>query len=167
MCIATCTLLLSLLNLSKYLKSANVNAAAAIIIMPMISISPYQYTAGVQLLTLTSTPISEGDHLIACPGTSITITCSATQVNLLAWFSMPGSLVHNFVPNDYNTDDARVVKGSYTLTLVEATNVSGSKGNLISDLMTLVNGITNGMVVTCQTLSTQKSVTIYKKGELL
>ena len=120
-----------------------------------------------QPLTLSSTLISEGDRLIACPDTAITITCSATQVSLLAWFSMPGSLVHGFVPNDYDTDDARVVKDSYTLTLVEATNVSESIGDLISDLTTLVNDITNGTIVTCKTLSTQKSLTVYKKGTLV
>ena len=120
--------------------------------------------AGVQLLTLSSTPISEGDRLIACPGTAITITCSATQVTSLAWCSMPGSLVYGFIPND---DEPTVVIGDYTLTLVETTNVSGNVADLISDLKVMIDDIANGTIITCKPDFTQKSLTIYKKSKLL
>ena len=120
--------------------------------------------AGVQLLTLSSTPKSEGNHLIACPGTAIAITCSATQVTSMSWRSMPGSLVHSFVPNDYNTNDAKVVIDDYTLTLVETTNVSGNVADLISDLKVMIDDIANGTIVTCKAES-QKSLTIYKESK--
>ena len=98
-----------------------------------------------QHLTLSSTPISEGDHLIACPGTAITITCSATQVTSLSWRSMPGSLVYGFIPND---DEPTVVSGDYTLTLVETTNVNGNVADLISDLKVMIDDIANGTIIT-------------------
>ena len=124
----------------------------------------YGLAAGVQPLTLSSTPISEGDRLIACPGTSITITCSATQVASLSWLSMPGSLVHGFIPND---DEPTVVIDEYTLTLLEVTNVNGNVADLISDLEVMIDNIVNGTIITCKPDFTQKSLTIYKESKWL
>ena len=87
---------------------------------------------------------------MACPDTAITITCSATQVDTLSWHSMPGSLVHSFVRNDYNTDDGEVVIDEYTLTLVEVTNVNGNIADFISDLEVMIDDIVNGTIVTCK-----------------
>ena len=124
----------------------------------------YGPAAGVQLLTLSSTPASEGNHLMACPDTAVTITCSATQVDTLAWRSMPGSLVHGFIPSHYNTDDGEVVIDEYTLTLVKVTNVNGNVADLISDLEVMIDDIVNGTIVTCKAES-QKSLTIYKESK--
>ena len=62
---------------------------------------------------------------------------------------MPGSLVYGFIPND---DELTVVIGyySYTLTLVETTNVNGNVADLISDLKVMIDDIVNGTIITCK-----------------
>ena len=72
--------------------------------------------SGVQGLSLSSIPGSEGDHLIACPHTSVIVNCTATQVTTLTWRDQNGQ-IDVFIPSDITTEERRVhERGPYTLT---------------------------------------------------
>ena len=110
---------------------------------------------------------SEDNFIVACPGTNVTVTCSAIQVGLLRWISTFGPLDYSFIPNYYATDRTRVVNNPFTLTLVNATSANGSVADLTSALEVKVNDIYNGTMITCQTFPEEisKSLTIFKKSK--
>ena len=48
---------------------------------PLLCVSNKYYVVGVDCFSLSSSPISSDDgHIIACPHTTVTLTCTATYV---------------------------------------------------------------------------------------
>ena len=77
---------------------------------------------GVQGLSLSSKPVSDGSHITVCPHTSVILNCTATQVATLTWHDQNGQIAL-FAPTDIDTEALRVREvGPYTLTLVAVDN---------------------------------------------
>ena len=120
--------------------------------------------------SLSSSPSSEDGHVRVCPGTTVTLTCTASQVRILTWLQEPNQELHPFFPDDYETEGNRVVvEGPYTLTLVAVTNVSGTTADFTSTLETMVDDVEDGTSITCDVLSDKSHLTISKiaSNELL
>ena len=49
----------------------------------------YLWFAGVHCLSLFSSPSSEDGQVTVCPGTTVTLTCTASQVEILTWIQEP------------------------------------------------------------------------------
>ena len=63
---------------------------------------------GVECFSLSSSPISsEEGHIIACPHTTVTLTCTATQVGSMTWRYQ--DLVHTFLSHHIENEQTRVV----------------------------------------------------------
>ena len=126
-------------------------------------------TGGVSGLLLTSSMLSEGDHVSVCPNTNITFTCTATSIFALVWYAKP-------LLNEQNTQSLSirrdpgfsfVVEDTFTMTVESIENVtaSGDQGDLTSTLNMVVNDrIPNRTNVTCKTPSKIASLIILRKG---
>ena len=113
---------------------------------------------------------SEDRHVTACPGTTITFTCSDTEVIGMTWFALPllnednspglGSLAE--------IGDPVVVEDVFTITLVAREELMGDfRGNYTSTLNVVVNDtIQNGTNVTCFTPNVA-SILIIIQGKVL
>ena len=64
--------------------------------------------SGVHSLSLSSSPPSEDGHVRVCSGTTVTLTCTASQIEVLAWRQDQDD-IHPFFPDDYETEENRVV----------------------------------------------------------
>ena len=90
-------------------------------------IKPYSTYAGVSGFSLSPSPSSEDGQVTVCPDTTVTLTCTASQVEILTWIQEPDQQLRSFVPADVESEVTRVVEeGPYTLTLVAVDSVSGT-----------------------------------------
>ena len=118
--------------------------------------------AGVNCLSLSSFPSSEDGHVKVCNGTTVTLTCTASQIEVLAWLQDQDD-IHPFFPDDYETEGNRVVvRSPYTLTLVAVTNVNGTTADFTSTLETMVDDIEDGTNIACNTFVEEAHLTISK-----
>ena len=117
------------------------------------------FGAGSKALTLTSIPVSEGENISACSGTTVIVTCSATQVGGLRWTHLPGSRIFALIDNG-----TTAVIAPYTVSLVNAKARNKNSADLVSVLEVMINDLRNG-TITCQALpnTTSKSLTLYKE----
>ena len=122
------------------------------------------YCAGSKALTLTSIPVSESENISACSGTTVIVTCSATQVGGLKWTHLPGSRIFTLIDNG-----TTAVIAPYTVSLVNATARNKNLADLVSVLEVMINDLRNGTTITCQALPnmTSKSLTLFKEGKCL
>ena len=109
----------------------------SITIIMLISLS-ILCVVGVDCFSLSSSPLSsEEGHIIACPHTTVTLTCTATQVGSMTWFENNREM-HVFSPSDYDSEETRVVyDDSYTLTLIAVDNIITTDGHEIGDFIAL------------------------------
>ena len=119
--------------------------------------------AGANGFSLSSSPSSEDGHVRLCPGTTLTLTCTASQIQILTWKQEPNQELHIFFADDYETEENRVVvEGPYTLTLVAVTNVNGATADFTSTLETMVDDIEDGTSITCNVFDVQDLLIISK-----
>ena len=103
-----------------------------------------------ECFSLSSSPISsEEGHIIACPHTTVTLTCTATQVGSMTWRYQ--DLVHIFLSHHIENEQTRVVHDDpYTLTLISVDNIiTTGIGDFTSTLEVMVDDIDNGTDITC------------------
>ena len=116
--------------------------------------------------SLSSSPSSEDGQVTVCPGTTVTLTCTASQVALLTWIQEPDQELRLFVPADYESEERRVIeRGPYTLTLVAVDNVSGSFADIISTLEVMVDDIEDGTTIACDVFDDEDQLTISKTSK--
>ena len=121
------------------------------------------YYSDVDGFSLSSSPSSEDGHVRVCPGTTVTLTCTASQVHFLTWTQEPNQELHIFFADDYETLENRVVvEGPYTLTLEAVTNVSGTTADFTSTLETMVDDIEDGTSIACDVLTVEDHLIISK-----
>ena len=122
-----------------------------------------------ECFSLSSSPISsEEGHVIACPHTTVTLTCTATQIATMTWFEN-NRQIHVFAISDYDSEETRVVHDDpYTLTLIAVDNITtdGQIGDFTSTLEVMVDDIDNGTDITCATLDNTDHIVIYIASEL-
>ena len=112
---------------------------------------------------MSSSPSSEDGHVRVCPGTTVTLTCTASQVQILTWKQEPNQELHIFFADDYETEGNRVVEeGPYTLTLVAVTNVNETIADFTSTLETMVDDIEDWTSIACDVLTFENQLTISK-----
>ena len=122
------------------------------------------YYLDVDGFSLSSSPSSEDGHVRVCPGTTVTLTCTASQIEVLTWKQEPDQALCTFVASDYETEEKRVVvEGPYTLTLVAVTNVNGTTADFTSTLEALVDDIEDGVNITCNVFTEEDHLIIFKK----
>ena len=119
------------------------------------------FDTGVECLLLSSSPpSSEEGHITACPHTTVTLTCTATQVGSMMWRDQ--GLIHTFLPGDIESEQTRVVHdGPYTLTFTAVENIMGALADLTSTLEVMVDDIDNGTDITCAVFQNQDHLLIY------
>ena len=102
--------------------------------------------------SLSSSPISsEEGHIIACPHTTVTLTCTAIQAATMTWLEN-NRQIHVFAVGDYHSEETRVVHDDpYTLTLIAVDNITtgGQIGDFTSTLEVMVDDIDKGTDITC------------------
>ena len=119
--------------------------------------------SGVDGFSLSSSSSSEDGQVTVCPGTTtVTLTCTASQVGTMGWMDQNGMIV------TFNVEEAsRVVHhGPYTVTLVAVDNRDGfgTRGDFNSTLVVTVDdGFENGTDITCKVFGNQDHLLIYKK----
>ena len=83
--------------------------------------------SGVDGFSLSSSPSSKDGQVTVCPGTTVTLTCTASQIEVLTWREEPDEELRTFNARDYESEVTRVIdRDPYTLTLVAVDNVSGT-----------------------------------------
>ena len=98
-----------------------------------------------------------------CPGTTVTLTCTASQIEVLTWTQEPNQELRTFFADDYETEENRVfVRDPYTLTLVAVTNVNEGVGDFTSTLEAMVDDIEDGTSITCNVFSEEDPLIISK-----
>ena len=113
-----------------------------------------------------SPPSSEEGHVTACPHTTVTLTCTATQVGSLLWRDQ-NERIHAFQPDHIESNQSSVVQdGPYTLTLVAVDNVMGALADFISTLEVKVDDINNGTNITCAVFQNEKHALIFTASKL-
>ena len=124
------------------------------------------FDTGVEYLSLSSSPpSSEEGHITACPHTTVTLTCTATQVGSMTWRDQ--GLIHTFLPGDIESEQTRVVHDDpYTLTLTTVENVMGALADFTSTLEVMVDDIDNGTDITCAVFQNQDHLLIYIASRL-
>ena len=125
-------------------------------------------SAGASGFSLSSSPSSEDGQVTVCPGTTVTLTCTASQIEILTWIEDPDGDLHPFTAADYESEERRVVeRGPYTLTLVAVDNVSGTVADFTSTLEAMVDDTEDGTSIACDTYTNEDHLTISKKGKAL
>ena len=114
---------------------------------------------GVGGFSLSSSPSSEDGHVRICPGTTVTLTCTANDIGSLAWGDQNG-LIHGFLPHD---TELEIEHAPYILTLVAVDDAdeSDSLANLTSTLEVTVDNINNGTNISCIIFRKQAHLIIY------
>ena len=116
--------------------------------------------------SLSSSPSSEDGQVTVCPGTTVTLTCTASQVELLSWIQEPDQQLRLFIPADYESEERRVIeRGPYTLTLVAVDNVSGTIADFTSTLEVMVDDIEDGTTIACDVFNDEDQLTISKTSK--
>ena len=119
----------------------------------------YIQSSGVQGFSLSSSPSSEDGHISVCPATTVTLTCTASEVASLGWRDQNGA-IGGFGASD--SESSVIEEGPYTLTLVAVDNDDGdSLADLTSTLEVMVDDITNGTNISCAIFRNQKHLVIY------
>ena len=114
--------------------------------------------------SLSSSPISsEEGHIIACPHTTVTLTCTATQVGSIRWRDQNGEIDIFFS----NEELSVVQRGPYTLSLIAVNNVSmdGIADDMTSTLEVMVDDIVNGTSIACEVFHDDGKFFIYIASE--
>ena len=110
--------------------------------------------------SLSSSPSSEDGQVTVCPGTTVTLTCTASEVGSLAWRNQ-GGLIQGFLPSD--SESSVIQHGPYTLTLVTVDNDDGDTfANFTSTLEVTVDDIPNGTNISCIIFRNSKHLIIYR-----
>ena len=134
----------------------------------IIIINRFEYTLclGVECFSLSSSPISsEEGHVIPCPHTTVTLTCTATQVATMTWLENDRQ-IHVFGINDYHSEETRVVHDDpYTVTLIAVDNITtgGQIGDFTSTLEVMVDDIDNGTDIECAIFQNTSFIHLYSK----
>ena len=116
--------------------------------------------------SLSSSPSSEDGQVTVCPDTTVTLTCTASQVDFLSWIQQPNQELHPFYARDYESEVTRVVEeGPYTLTLVAVDNVSGTIADFTSTLEVMVDDIEDGTTIACGIFIDEDQLTISKTSK--
>ena len=124
--------------------------------------------SGVDGFSLSSSPSSEDGQVTVCPGTTVTLTCTASEVPLLTWREEPDEELRTFFADDYESEVTRVVEeGPYTLTLVAVDNVNGSFADFTSTLEVMVDDIEDGTSIACDVTIDEDHLTISKSNQIL
>ena len=108
-----------------------------------------------------------GRHVTVCPQSTITFTCSDSQVPGLTWLALPLLNQQNSPGLALGSDigSSVTVEGIFTITVISIENSMGILVDMVSTLTVMVNDmIQNGTNVTCFT-SNVGSLLIFKKGE--
>ena len=122
--------------------------------------------SGVDGFSLSSSPSSEDGQVTVCPSTTVTLTCTASQVEILTWIQEPDQQLRLFVLADYESEVTRVVeRGPYTLTLVAVDNVSGTIADFTSTLEVMVDNIEDGTTISCDVFNNRDQLTVSKTSK--
>ena len=126
------------------------------------------FIAGVNGFSLSSSPLSEDGYVRVCPGTTVTLTCTAIQVANQGWRDQNGP-IDSFTSTA--TDDVPTVvqHAPYTLTLVAVDdNDDGDDlADFISTLEVMVDDISNGTNISCIIFRKRQDLIIYKISNYL
>ena len=114
----------------------------------IIIINRFEHTLclGVECFSLSSSPISsEEGHVIACPHTTVTLTCTATHVATMTWFEHNRE-IRVFLVSDYEEGQSRVFQDDpYTVSItVNNITMEGIAGDITSTVEVMVDDINNG-----------------------
>ena len=114
--------------------------------------------------SLSSSPSSEDGQVTVCPGTTtVTLTCTASQVTSQGWRDQNGH-IGGFVSTD---NESKVIEdGPYTLTLVTVDYDDNDDGdslvNFTSTLEVMVDDIPNGTNISCIIFRNSTHLIIYR-----
>ena len=116
--------------------------------------------------SLSSSPSSEDGQVTACPGTTVTLTCTASQIEVLTWREEPNKELRTFNARDYESEVTRVIeRPPYTLTLVAVDNVSGTIADFTSTLEVMVDDIEDGTTISCDVFNNRDQLTVSKTSK--
>ena len=111
----------------------------------------------------------EGNHISACPHTSVTLTCTATRVISLKWYAVPGLPDPGRIFLPTHEDNTAFQDDIFTLTLVEVANHTDNRffADFISTLEVMVDDlhIDNGTIVICEAGGEQEQLGINKRSK--
>ena len=111
--------------------------------------------------SLSSSPSSEDGQVTVCPGTTVTLTCTASQIEILTWREEPDEELRTFIARDYESEVTRVIdRDPYTLTLVAVDNVSGTIADFTSTLEVMVDDIEDGTIIACDSFIDEDQLTV-------
>ena len=114
--------------------------------------------------SLSSSPSSEDGQVTVCPDTTVTLTCTASQIEILTWREEPDEELRSFFADDYESEERRVIdRDPYTLTLVAVDNVSGT----IADFTSTLDDIEDGTTIACDITIDEDQLTISKSNTSL
>ena len=123
-------------------------------------------TAGASGFSLSSSPSSEDGQVTVCPGTAVTLTCTASQIEVLTWIQEPYQELRTFFAADYESEVMRVIdRDPYTLTLVAVDNVNGTIADCTSTLEVMVDDIEDGTTIACDVFDDEDQLTISKTSK--
>ena len=117
--------------------------------------------------SLSSSPSSEDGQVTVCPGTTtVTLTCTASQIEVLTWREEPNKELRTFFARDYESEVTRVIdRDPYTLTLVAVDKVSGTIADFTSTLEVMVDDIEDGTTIACDIFNNRDQLTISKTSK--
>ena len=116
--------------------------------------------------SLSSSPSSEDGQVTVCPGTTVTLTCTASHVEVLTWREEPDEELRTFNARDYESEVTRVIdRDPYTLTLVAVDNVNGTIADFTSTLEVMVDDIEDGTTIACDVFDDEDQLTISKTSK--
>ena len=122
--------------------------------------------SGVDGVSLSSSPSSEDGQVTVCPGTTVTLTCTASQIEILTWIQEPDEELRTFIARDYESEVTRVIdRDPYTLTLVAVDNVNGTIADFTSTLDVMVDDIEDGTTIACDVFDDEDQLTISKTSK--
>ena len=120
---------------------------------------------GIHCFSLSSSPSSSEDgHITVCPGTTVTLTCTANRVGSLRWSDQNGQMQTFLAVDGSITEDI----GPYRVSLVAADNLDPmtAQADFNSTLeVTVDDNISNETNITCLVFGHRGSLLIYKRSE--
>ena len=124
-----------------------------------------------ECFSLSSSPISsEEGHIIACPHSTVTLTCTATQAAIITWLEN-NRQIYFFVVSDYENEETRVFHDDpYTVSLIAVDNIittddDNEIGDITSTLEVMVDDIDNGTDIECAIFQNTLHLLIYIASE--
>ena len=114
---------------------------------------------------LTSSLDYEGRYVSVCPSTSVSFTCTATQISSLTWTALP-LLDEDATAIVFSSDSTffRIINNYFNLSLDSVENKMGYTADLTSTLHIEPEGINNGTIVSCIATSGSKTMIILQQG---